>query len=94
MEFTTPISSGFTVYGKSDCPYCVKVKDLLREFNEEYIYVNCDEYLIDKREEFLKYIATVAGVAHKTFPMVFSSGKFVGGYTDTFKMLIDREDEE
>ena len=72
----------------------MKVKELLAEFDEPCVYINCDEYLIDDKERFLEFIEKLAGKAYKTFPMVFSSGVFVGGYTDTFKMLIDKEDEE
>ena len=91
MEFTAPVSSGFTVYGKTDCPYCLKVKDLLAEYNEPMTYVNCDPYLVEK-EEFLAFIKAKAGKEHKTFPMVFSDGKFVGGYTDTIQFLLKKYD--
>ena len=89
MEFTVPLSSGYTVYGKSDCTYCEKVKELLKEFDEVFTYVNCDEYLIAGKPAFLQFIEKLAGKEYKTFPMVFSSGEFVGGYTDTFKRLIE-----
>ena len=89
MEFTVPVSSGYTVYGKSDCSYCEKVKVLLTEFDEVFTYVNCDEYLVSDKGAFLQFIEKLAGKEYKTFPMVFSSGQFVGGYTDTFKMLIE-----
>lgn len=89
MEFTAPASSGYTVYGKSECPYCEKVKGLLTEFGEPFSYINCDEYLIADKPAFLQFIQKLAGKEYKTFPMVFSSTEFVGGYTDTFKKLIE-----
>lgn len=92
MEFTAPVSSGFTVYGKTDCPYCVKVKDLIAEYNEKIIYVNCDEYLVADKDAFLAFIKAQAGKEHKTFPIVFYDGKFVGGYTDTIQFMLKKYD--
>jgi glutaredoxin len=92
MEFTAPVSPGFTVYGKTDCPYCLKVKDLLAEYNEPMTYVNCDEYLVANKDAFLAFIKAKSGKEHKTFPMVFSDGKFVGGYTDTIQFLLKKYD--
>ena len=92
MGFTVPVSSGFTVYGKSNCPYCDKVKGLLEEYNEQFIYVNCDEYLLENRDAFLEFIEKLAGKEHKTFPIVFDSAQFVGGYTDTMKVILDKYD--
>jgi glutaredoxin 1 len=88
MEFIAPVSSGFTVYGRSGCSYCEKVKKVLNDFEVEYTYVNCDPYLKDK-EAFLAFIETLAGQEHRTFPMVFSTTTFIGGYTDTYKFLLE-----
>ena len=93
MEFTAPALSGFTVYGKTGCSYCEKVKDLLADYKESFIYVNCDEYLEADRGAFLEFIKTLAGKEYKTFPMVFSSQQFVGGYTDTIKVLLEKYGE-
>ena len=92
MEFTAPASSGFTVYGKSSCPYCDKVKGLLAEYSEAFVYVNCDEYLLENRSAFLEFIEKLAGKEYKTFPMVFDSKQFVGGYTDTMKVILEKYD--
>jgi glutaredoxin 1 len=92
MGFTAPVSSGFTIYGKSGCAYCDKVKDLLEEYDEQFIYVNCDEYLLENRDAFLEFIQKLAGKEYKTFPMVFNSAQFVGGYTDTMKIILDKHD--
>jgi len=92
MEFTAPVSSGFTVYGKSSCPYCEKVKGLLAEYSEAFVYVNCDEYLLQNRDAFLEFIEKLAGKEYKTFPMVFNSKEFVGGYTDTMKIILEKYD--
>ena len=89
MEFIAPAPSGFTVYGRTGCKFCEKVKTLLNEFEVEYTYVNCDTYLSEK-EAFLAFIAGLAGQEHRTFPMVFSTMTFVGGYTETYKLLLEQ----
>ena len=81
MEFTKPLTSGFTIYTKTGCPYCDKAKDLLK--NEKIVLiVNCDDYLIKDKEVFLKFIEKIAGIQHRTFPMVFKDGEFIGGFTE------------
>jgi glutaredoxin len=89
MEFTSP-ASGFTVYGKIGCTNCQKVKALLDEYKQEFTYINCDDYLALKKTEFLKFIAELAGKEVMTFPIVFFSATFVGGYTDTIRLLLDK----
>ena len=56
MEFTEPLNNGFTVYTKSGCPNCMKVKKLLKEKNILFITVDCDNYLIDEKDNFLSFI--------------------------------------
>ena len=89
MEFIAPVSSGFTVYGRTGCKFCEKVKKVLEDFDVEYTYVNCDPYLSQK-EAFLAFIEGLAGQEHRTFPMVFSTTTFVGGYTETYKFLLEQ----
>lgn len=86
MEFPEPVASGFTVYGKSGCSYCTKVKALLTEYEQEFTYVNCDEFLVEK-EAFLAFIQGIAEKEHKTFPIIFRSKAFIGGYMDTLEFL-------
>ena len=91
MEFEEPSLTVFTVYSKSGCTYCTKVKKLLLEKNYAFDMIDCDEYLIEDKENFLKFIKEKAGKEYKTFPMIFRAGQFVGGFTET-KKLIDVED--
>jgi glutaredoxin len=85
MQFTPPITNGYTVYSKTGCSYCKKAKNLFDELQLYYTVVSCDKYLLDSRDEFLDFIKTRAGKEYKTFPMVFHNGSFIGGYTDTLK---------
>ncbi len=85
MEFTKPYESDWTIYTKSGCPMCVKVKDLLIGENTEII--NCDDYLKTDRTAFLFWMKCISGKEIKSFPMVFYSGRYVGGYLETCRLL-------
>ena len=76
-----PEYAGYTIYSKSGCIYCDRVKVLL-EF-EQTTVVNCDEYLVSDREWFLRTMRIFCGRDYQMFPMVFYQGKFIGGYDDT-----------
>jgi len=91
MEFEEPSNTVFTIYSKSGCTFCTKVKKLLLEKNYAFDLIDCDDYLIEDKEKFLEFIKEHAGKEYKTFPMVFRCGTFVGGFTET-KKLIDIED--
>lgn len=87
-EFPTPSTVKYTIYSKSGCPNCNRVKDLLKQKSVDFDQHNCDEYLLESKEEFLQFIAGLAGKECRVFPMVFdSTGVFVGGYTETKTML-------
>jgi len=90
MEFTEPLEVGFTIYSKSGCQNCNKVKTLLKENNQQFIIVDCDDYIIEDKENFLLFIKERAEKEYNMFPMVFYNRLFVGGYTET-KKYIEKE---
>ena len=47
MSFFEPLEKGFTVYSKSECSYCTKVKKLLLEKEFFFVDISCDEFLIE-----------------------------------------------
>jgi glutaredoxin len=83
LKFEKPKANGYTIYSKSGCPNCTKVKKYLTDVNAAMSIIDCDEYLIESKEEFLKFIEDVAGKVVKIFPIVFFEKKLVGGYEDT-----------
>jgi glutaredoxin len=87
MEIINPDSTSFTVYSKSGCPHCTTVKKFIKDKHFFLNEVNCDEYLLENKEEFLKFIEELAETSYKTFPMVFYKGKFVGGLTETIDLI-------
>ena len=85
MEIIEPAKKGFTIYSKSGCPNCRSVKKYIKEKNFLSIEINCDEYILEDKEEFLQFIENKAETSYKTFPMVFYDEKFVGGLTHTIE---------
>ena len=83
MSFFEPLKTGFTIYSKSGCSFCTKVKKLLIEKNSNFVVIDCDEYIIEDKENFLLFIKERANKEYKTFPMVFNNGVFVGGFNET-----------
>ena len=83
MEIEEPFKTGFTVYSKSGCPNCTKVKKLLTEKTVFFVEIDCDDYIIEDKEKFLLFIKERANKEYKTFPMVFNDGNFIGGFTET-----------
>jgi len=87
MIFELPCENNFTIYSKSGCINCRKVKDLLKKNNIEYEIIDCDDYLLENKDIFLSFIQSYSVTEWKIFPMVFHNGKFIGGYEETFKYL-------
>ena len=82
-EFEKPKMTGYTVYSKSGCPNCNKVKKFLQNARAQMITIDCDEYLIERKEDFLKFIETISDKSVRVFPIVFFERKLIGGYEDT-----------
>ena len=67
----------YTIYGKPNCPWCDKVKNLLS--GEDVRYVDLSE-----DEEALRYIKAQG---FKSVPQVFWNGHHIGGYEATQQFL-------
>ena len=83
IDFEKPNANGFTIYSKSGCPNCVKIKKLLLEKTLNFTLVDCDEYIIEDKARFLLFINALAEKDVKLFPMIFHDGKFIGSYHET-----------
>jgi glutaredoxin len=89
MEIEEPSEVGFTLYSRSGCTNCAKVKDLFNKHKFIFKCVNCDEYIIEDKDRFLSFIKERANTECRMFPIVFFDAKFLGGYNET-KNMIDR----
>ena len=70
------------IYGRSSCPYCIKTIEILKNI-EKMIFVEIDSAphnLFDK-SALLDILHNEIG-DHKTVPIVFDKGKFIGGAND------------
>jgi glutaredoxin len=82
-----PEETGFTIYSKSGCPNCTKIKKILLENKNCFVEINCDEYLIENKEFFLSFIKELINKECNTFPMIFNNGIFIGGFNETQEYL-------
>jgi glutaredoxin len=87
MEFIEPEKKGFTIYSKSGCLNCLITKKLLKEKNFFFTEVNCDDYILEEKDEFLKFIENISENNYKTFPIIFYDGKFIGGLNQTKEFI-------
>jgi hypothetical protein len=57
---------------------------------EQVKVVECDEFLESNRYEFLSVMKEYCKVDYRMFPMIFHSGVFIGGYTETKEFYQNR----
>lgn len=89
MIFEVPDEDKITIYSKSGCTNCRIVKDLIKKANLDYEIIDCDDYLLENKEEFLEFIKSYSNKECKSFPIVFYNRTFVGGLIET-KMLVEK----
>ncbi len=89
--FQLPYQTGFTIYSKNDCPYCIKAKKVLDNDNLKYLIIYCDQYLIENRHSFIEFMSQYTN--QKTFPYIFYNGTFIGGFTELVQHLTFMEDD-
>ena len=70
----------FAVYTKEGCPYCDKVKEVLRLTGSSFVVYTLDEHF--DRDSFYGEFGQGS-----TFPQVVVDGKKIGGCVDTVKFL-------
>ena len=74
------MSTSIIIHSKTNCPFCVKAKDFLKEKNipfEEIIYDPTDVSDYETRKNIL-----IEKTNFKTFPQIFVGPAFVGGFSD------------
>jgi glutaredoxin len=83
MDFEEPKNIGFTIYSKSGCSNCNLVKNLLKEKSFLFHIIDCDEYILENKSDFLLFIKEKTLKDYKMFPIIFYDGNFIGGYKET-----------
>jgi len=74
----------FTVYSKTGCPYCDKVKNVLDLTEQKYVIYTLGQDFT--REEFYSEFGEGS-----TFPQVICDDKKLGGSVDTIKFLKEQQ---
>lgn len=70
----------YYIYTKTNCPFCVKAKQLLKEKNIDYREKNIKDPEV--RQELL-----VIYPEAKTVPQIFIDSQHIGGYQELVKYL-------
>ena len=94
--FPEPDKEGFTVYCRSECINCVKVKELLKKQQIEAKYIDCDLYVEDNfcKIEFLGFMKKLCGFHNRMFPMIFKDGEFIGNYWELYELFNDFDSDD
>ena len=74
----------FAVYTKDGCPYCDKVKQVLKLTESKYVVYNLDHHF-DKDSFYGEF------GEGSTFPQVVCDGKKIGGCTETVQYLKEKK---
>lgn len=88
LNIPFPNQIGYTIYSKSGCKNCSLAKSLLINKKINFFLINCDDFLIDYKNEFLNFMEKIIKKSYKMFPMIFYDGKFIGGYKELEDFLI------
>jgi glutaredoxin len=76
----------YVIFGLSYCGYCIKTKKYLKDHNKKYKYYEIDKYyktfFKNLIKTYTKYPDIKFKTEHKTYPVIFYKGKFIGGYID------------
>ena len=74
----------FTIYTTKNCTYCESAKNLLKEYNREYVNVILDSNIKSERSgQFYNIEEFKKSTGHKTVPQIYhDSGLYIGGYKE------------
>lgn len=91
MNLPEPVPHTITVYTKSNCSNCDKLKAYLIKNSFIYQTIDCDPYLEDEEMKncFLTQMHYYSGKKIKSFPMVFYDCRYIGGYYDLLEYYGD-----
>lgn len=81
----------FVVFGLSTCIFCKNTLKLLKDNNIKYKYYLIDNFYNLFFKTFIdlsdKYPELNIDSTHKTVPVIFYNGKFIGGYTNLKQII-------
>jgi len=88
MEFPLPIDDDFVIYGAENCKWCKQTKLELQKRNIVFVYHDIDSFGIDRKDT-VEILRMHAGLPekHRTIPIVYRHGTFLGGYESVMKII-------
>ncbi len=96
LFFPEPEQEGFTIYSRTACIKCEKVKGILKAHQIEAKYIYCDLYVEDSfcRVEFLEFMKRLCGFQNRMFPMIFKDGEYIGSYWELYDLFNNYNNED
>jgi glutaredoxin len=76
----------FEVFGRRNCPYCIKAEALLTERNAMYVFYDLNTN--DGVNKYQSGYRTMVPSYHNTVPVIFKDKRFIGGYTELATMFL------
>ena len=78
MNKPTEEKGVFTILSKTGCKNCNLIKRVMELTKLSYIYVDCDEYILNNREQFIEELKKYTKSEERVyFPIVFYEGKYL-----------------
>jgi glutaredoxin 1 len=74
------------IYGRENCQYCEKAKELCQSKEIDFDYIDIREHEISKEQ-----LGYLCGKVIETVPQIFVDDKHVGGFTE-FNELINAQE--
>lgn len=74
------------IYGRENCQYCEKAKELCQAKGFDFEYINIREHEISKEQ-----LGYLCGKEIETVPQIFVDEKHVGGFTE-FNQLVNTQE--
>lgn len=80
----------YVVFYDKGCPYSERAIELLKDVPHRAYEITSFADKLSTLIDYFKYTATKTGfdISHKTKPIVFYQGKFIGGFTELQKHLL------
>jgi glutaredoxin len=82
-------TDSWIIYTKEGCPFCVKAKNLLKLYKQNYMIIEIDP--IDGKRVFNGMKDKIGD--YQYFPVIFFNDKFIGGYSQ-LTLLLPKQREE
>ena len=74
----------YVVITLDSCGFCIKAKELLKKTNNHFVVLEKEKLNPQILEKLMKRFNKQD---YKSFPRIFSKGKFIGGYIDLEKIF-------